>query len=403
MSIAANSVKEIWARAQRKFFDGNLALSLANREPGDALKVEGGKKFHRAIIGNAFMQAYTPLTATSAQQNVSTEDEYLEISRTSHAESIHINIDDTEKAQLKNYNLESKYGEQLGNRMKDSVEKRWVSAIDGYQTIGSTSSPVDFSGANIHDICEDGAALVDVADVGDMQRVMLVGHREYRAIEKAVADRETTLGDTVMVNGFPGRQFYDYTLVRSNNLPWSGTLNMATNPTDGDYITIAGFRINFFDDVASHVDGQLTVHIGADAGATRDNVIALFAGTGTVGTDYVAMTITQAHYLKGARRITASEVSNTLVFSGYGDIATSENLTAAADVWSARYKTIFFTAVGATDLGLQLDEGLEMSRPKPITGEAHFTRLSGVTLHNSKTFEDGKYMTVKTFVDASNY
>lgn len=402
MAIDTNSVKEIWGRAQRKFFGENLAMSLANREPGDALKVEGGKKFHRAILGNAFMQTYTPLTATSAQQNVDTQDEFLEISRTTHAESIHINIDDTEKAQLKNYNLEAHYGDMLGNRMKDSIEKRWVDAIDGFHTIGSAAAPVDFSGANIHDICEDGAALVDVADVYDLQRVLLVGPREYRAIEKAVADRETSMGDMVMVNGFPGRQFYDYVLVKSNNLPWRATLDLATNPSNGNYITIAGFRINFFTSLASHVAGQLSVLIGADAAATRTNLRNLFSGAGTPGTDYVPMTITEAFYLKGNRRIAATNAAN-MVFTGYGDIGVTDSLTAAADGWTAQYKNIFFTAVGATDLGLQLEDSLEMSRPKPITGEAHFTRLSGVCLHNAKTFEDGKLMTVKTFVDASAY
>jgi len=402
MSIAEASVKEIWARAQRKFFDKNMALSLANREPGDALKVEGGKKFHRAILGNAFMQSYTPLTATAAQQNVSSEDENLEVSRSSHAESIHINIDDTEKAQLKNYKLEEHYGDMLGNRMKDSIEKRWVSAMSGFHSLGSAASPLDFSGANIHDICEDGAALVDVADVHDLMRVLVIGPREYRAIEKAVADRETTLGDQTMINGFPARYFYDYLLVKSNNLPWSGTLGLSVNPTNLDYITIAGFRINFLDDVGDHVAGQLTVHIGNDAAATRANLVALFAGTGTAGTDYVAMTITQEHYLKGNRRITATTAAS-MVFSGFGDIGVTDSLTSGSNGWSALYKKFFFTAVGATDLGLQLDESLEMSRPKPMTGEAHFTRLSGVTMHNSKTFEDGKLMTVECFADATNY
>lgn len=402
MSIAADMVKEIYARAQRKFFDKNMALSLANREPGDALKVEGGKKFHRAILGNAFMQAYTPLTATSSNQNVDTEDEYLEISRTSHAESIHINIDDTEKAQLKNYNLEQHYGDMLGNRMKDSVEKRWIDAIDGFHTLGTTAAPLDFSGANIHDICEDGAALVDVADVHDLMRVLIVGPREYRAIEKAVADRETTLGDQTMVNGYPARYFYDYMLVKSNNLPWTATLGLSVNPTDGDYITIAGFRINFFDDVGDHVEGQLTVHIGGTDADTQANLSALFSGGGTAGTDYVAMTITQAHYLKGNRRIAAT-VADSMVFTGYGDIGVTDSFASGSNGWSGQYKEIFFTAVGATDLGLQLDNGLETSRPKPMTGEAHFTRISGIAMHNSKSFEDGKLMTVKTYVDASGY
>ena len=401
MSIDTNSVQEIWARAQRKFFDKNLALSLANREPGDALKVEGGKKFHRAILGNAAMQTYTPLTATSAQQNVSTEDEFLEIDRTSDAESIHINIDDTEKAQLKNYNLEAHYGEMLGNRMRDAVEKRWVSAIDSVQSIGSTSDPVNFSGADIHDIVEDGSALVDVADVNDLTRVLLVGPREWRAIEKAAAQRETALGDQTLVNGYPARQLYDYLLVRSNNLPWRAELGLATAPTDGDSVKVAGFTVRFLDDLGDHTDGELSVLIG-NAAETRANLANLFSGGGTVGTDYVAMTITQEHYLRNNRRIAATTAAD-MVFTGFGDIGVSDDLTEDSDGWKNQSKTIFFTAVGATDLGLQLDDGLEMSRPKPVTGEAHFTRLSGVQLHNYKTFEDGRLMTVKTFVDASGY
>lgn len=401
MAISADSVKEIWARAQRKFFDKNLAMSLANREPGDALKVEGGKKFHRAILGNAAMQAYTPLTATSAQQNVSTEDEFLEISRTSHAESIHINIDDTEQVQLKNYNLEAHYGEMLGNRMKDSIEKRWVDNIDGFHTIGSTTDLKAFSGANIHDIAEEGAALVDVADVHDLTRVLVVGPREYRAIEKAAAEREAALGDQTFVNGYPARFFYDYLLVKSNNLPWSATLGLATAPSNEDSIKVAGFTVRFLSDLNDHTEGELSVLIG-DAAATRANLSNLFSGGGTPGTDYVQMTITQEHYLRNNRRIAATTAAD-MVFTGYGDIGVSSDLTDSTDGWKNQYKNFFFTAIGATDLGLQLDEGLEVSRPKPIAGEAHFTRISGVTMHNSKTFEDGKLMTVKVFADASGY
>lgn len=47
-------------------------------------------------------------------------------------------------------------------------------------------------------------------------------------------------------------------------------------------------------------------------------------------------------------------------------------------------------SAGVTDLALQLDEGLEMSRPKPVDGEWHVTRLSGVIKHNAKSFTDGR-------------
>ena len=403
MSIENDMVRRIYLRAQKTFFVNNVAMSLANREPGDALKVQGGRKVHKPLIGFAEMQDYTPHTATSSSQRVSTENEELTVDRDTHAQSIHIDIDDTEKAQLKDQDLESRYGNILGATMKDSVEKRWVDNVTSGADIGSASSPVDFSGANILDTVEEGLGIVDVNDVMDISRVILVGPRAYRAIEKATANRETKLGDTSYINGLAMRQLMDAQLVKSNNLPWSATLTLGANVTDGDYIRIGGVRINFFDDVADHVAGQPTVHIGASASATADNLVALLAGTGTAGTDYVVGDLIAMKKLKVNRKVRGTNTTGTIAFTGYGDVSTDASFTSASNLWSAQVSSLFFTAIGATDLALQLDEGIEMSRPKPMTGEAHITRLSGLVLHNSKTFTDGREMTVKTFVDASSY
>lgn len=400
MAIDSNMVKEIYARAQRKFFVSNLALSLANREPGDALAVQGGKKYHKPIMGFAKMQTYTPLTSTGSLQTVSTENEELEVSRSSHAQSIHINIDDTEKAQLKDQDLVSRYGDDLGRAMKDAVEKRWVSAIEGVHSIGSASSPVDFSGATILDTVEDGLALVDVADVADdIQRVLLVGPREYRAIERAAANRQSSLGDSTFVNGYPARTFMDALLVKSNNLPWSATLTLGANPTEDDTVTIAGvtFRFKASPTAAGDID------IGGTASDTADNLVAAIEGGSGAGTDYIALGLTQQMYLQRNRGINGTNNAGVISFTGHGDVGVSSDFTSGSNLWSAQVKNIFFTTVAATDLALQLDEGLEMSRPKPVDGEWHVTRLSGVIMHNAKTFTDGKFMTVKTFVDASNY
>jgi hypothetical protein len=393
-------VRQIYARAQRKFFVKNLAMALANREPGDALKVQGGRKYHKPIIGFAQMQAYTPLTATSSSQNVSTTDESLTVDRATHAESIHINIDDTEKAQLKDQDLVSVYGDDLGAAMRDSVEKRWVSNITSIHTIGSTASPVDFSGANILDVVEDGLGLVDVADVDDIQRVILMGPRAYRAVEKATANRETSLGDATYLNGYAARPLMDSMIVWSNNLPWSATLTLsAANPSAGDTVTIAGATFTFR--AVPALPGE--VDIGADATGSAANLLAAITGGAGAGTAYIPVSSMQQMYLQRNRRIAGVNTAGVIAFTGFGDIGVASTMTNASNRWSAQVSKMFFTAVGATDLALQLDGGLEMSRPKPMTGEAHFSRISGVILHNSKTFTDGQYMTVVTNLDASNY
>jgi hypothetical protein len=165
-------------------------------------------------------------------------------------------------------------------------------------------------------------------------------------------------------------------------------------------VTVAGVTATYKTSLTGAANEIL---IGANVAASRANTIAYFTGTGTVGTQYSNPDITQRMYLRRNRRIGVTESSANLLFTGFGDVGTAETFTASGNVWSAEVSKMFFTAVGATDLALQLDEGIEMSRPKPMTGEAHFTRLSGVTMHNAKTFTDGKYMTVTTFVDASDY
>lgn len=401
--IDQDMVREIYATAQDRFFVNNMALALANREPGDALKVEGGKKYHKPIIGFAQMEKYTPLTATTNTSVVSTEDEYLEVDRNNHAESIHINIDDTEEAQLRDQNLAATYGEQLGNAMKDSVEKRWISAIESIYSLGSNTA-IDFTatGAAL-DTAEEGFALVDVADVANsLQRVWIVGPREFRRIEREAAARGTALGDTVFINGFPARSFMGAALVVSNNLPWRGTLDLTTQPTSSDTITVAGATFRFVSSLTGGEPGD--VLLGANAGAARNNFFAALTGGAGAGTTYIPHRLTEQRYLQLNRRIAVDgAVGATTDLTGFGDIIVSSDLTASGEGFTAEEKDTFFTVVGATDLALQLDDGLEVSRPKPMSGEAHFTRISGVTLHNSKTFTDGKYMNVTATIDASKY
>lgn len=399
--IDNDMVRQIFARAQRRFFVDNTAFSLANREPGDALKVQGGRKYHKPIIGFAQMQQYTPLTPTATSQNVETQDEVLTVDRSTDAESIHINIDDTELAQLRDQDLEARYGDQLARAMQDSVEKRWIGKFEAMNSIGSDGSPVAFNGGNIFDVAEDALGLVDANDVSrDLQRIMLVGPREYRALERATAERESGLGDEVYVNGLKGRNFLDAVVIRSNNLPWKGTVTLGANPTAGDWIEFAGVRFTFR--AVPALPGE--VYIGSDATGSATNLLNAITGlAGTPGTDYIQPDITQRQMLRLNRRIRGVNTTGTLALTGFGDISVKSSFTSGSNTVTGQVKKIFFTAVGAVDLGLQLNDGLELSRPKPMTGEAHFSRISGVVLHNSKTFTDGKYMNVEVTVDASAY
>ncbi len=66
--------------------------------------------------------------------------------------------------------------------------------------------------------------------------------------------------DSTFVNGYPAGTFMDALLVKSNNLPWSATLKIAVNPSEGDTVTIAGVTFTFKATPAAAFD----VDIGAE-------------------------------------------------------------------------------------------------------------------------------------------
>ena len=91
----------------------------------------------------------------------------------------------------------------------------------------------------------------------------------YQTLLEYLAGKESVLGDKTGENGHMGT-YFGFDLHVSNATYWTGRLDLATNPTNGDTIVINGVTITFLSTLAATAG---TVHIASTVDITRANLV----------------------------------------------------------------------------------------------------------------------------------
>jgi len=185
-------------------------------------------------------------------------------------------------------------------------------------------------------------------------------------IELFLGGKDTLLGDQVSRNGYAG-YFMGFELFNSNALPWTATLVMATNPTDGDTIVINGVTLT----AKTTVDAGVTAgqfKIASTVDLTRANLVAFLnlAGGSTLAdatnAGYNAVSTANQRLLKNMTWTNDNSADTaTVVSSGWGTVVVSETLTAAADIWTVAKQQlhVLFTLSKSVSLVVQKDPSME--------------------------------------------
>mgnify|MGYP006186134139 CR=1 FL=1 len=133
---------------------------------------------------------------------------------------------------------------------------------------GSAGSNIALTETNATDVFTAADTKLNVYDVPMADRVAVIGAHTLGVLRRMKALRETQNGDTVLANGVVG-PLLGWTLVHNNNLPYTAVLGLATNPTDGDTITIAGVTYTF---KATLGTDPGAIHIASTVDLTRANL-----------------------------------------------------------------------------------------------------------------------------------
>jgi hypothetical protein len=196
-------------------------------------------------------------------------------------------------------------------------------------------------------------------------------------------------------NGYINQDVAGAAVYCSENLTGTSVLSLATQPTDGDTITIGGVTFTFKTAVGS-TEGN--VLIGASADAARANLaLAINKGTGA-GTNYIELTTADRRTITKSLRLTATNDNTadtlTVVGTGSGRLTVSETLTDATDTWTKNYISAYFGKKGGIDVVIQKESKMD-AVPEPKQPGSR--NISSTIIYGIKTFADGaqRFLNVK--------
>lgn len=299
--------------------------------------------------------------------------------------------------------LKQKYGRKLANSLINQIDGDVL--LKAYQGAGTTLDDGSFSGTagNGFVVTASNVATVFVTAMQKLRLKNVVYNKRFQGgsklevpegmpiavispetlsfIELYLGGKDTLLGDQVSRNGYSG-YFMGFELFVSNALAWTGTLVLATQPTDGDTVTINGVVFTFKTTLGSTAGNVL---IGASAATANTNLVALLNAPGTTTAQGVALSTANQRLVKNIVG-TAGAASSTFVASGWGTVVVSETLTAAADIWTLAKQQLhqIFALSKSISLVVQKNPSLDEN---PVSGKIGRDYIAW-TAYGIKVFKD---------------
>lgn len=388
--------REFWTAAvQRSLWVENTAFYVANTALRN-LAAGDGDTVNKPILSYPAMATYTPGTDITTQA-LTASNEQLSIGTWSAAL---VTIDDTEKVQSY-YQVGQLTADRMMKIHKNKLEQAVLAevtnslhSIDAGNVGGSAGSDISVTTDNVPMIFTAAGTKLNAVDAPMAGRVAIVGAHTLEQLLLQQANRWTNMGDTVNQVGRIGTLF-GWEVVYNNNLRFTASLALASTPTDGDTVSIAGVTFTF---KATPVLAG-AVDIGTDGPTSLDNLVAAINDSGTVGSTYIQLSAENRFLLTSKRSVVAVDGTTELGITGYGDIVVAETLTAAADVWSAQHQDSLFCVKGAVDLVVQIPPKVEVDRDPDQFADIVKSLLG----YGKKTFADGAREMVRVKINASSW
>lgn len=390
---------EYWRRnMQATFFKESTAIAVADVRVRDELR--DGDTLHQPYGSYPRVQTYTKGSDITVKDIDSTDDTLT----VDTAKVASFYVDDIDKLQNK-WDTASEFsamaGKQLTNVLDQVVMSHYTDAnktIDAGDIGGTAGNGIVLTSANAFSIYSAAGRVLNAAKRTTGDKFALIGPRILEVLQNTAAGRETGFGDSVGMNGTVGPRF-GFNNVLSNNLPWVGSLEIDTQPTDGDTVVINGVTFTF----KTALTGSSTlgeVLIGADAAAARVNLVKAVNDAGTVDTHYSALSSEDRQLIEESGIVATDNIAGTQVnFTGYGDIVTSETFTAATNVWHDRFQYALMGIRGSVSLLTQKMPNVEFR-----TAELRLGRyVHPWTLYGSKVFHRNKTGLVAVKFDVSSW
>lgn len=389
MSITIS--KEQFTNSYQTIFSKvTVSMDVCNSELRSNLESGASVARPRAIIEGVRVRDYQK-GSNYTIDNVSDEKETLDVNK---AKVAVVRIDRIEKIQMKNLTPSEFFGMEIALKVSAYVDgdalalSRNFGTFDAGNIGGTAGTPIDLDvTGNVEKTLAKAAGTVRAQIKGKQLEslVFVTDSLAVASIEIVLMGKQFDLAESVWKNGYAG-PLRSAQLYVSENLSADVDITLSTNPTAAQTFTVSGFTYTFVSSIGSTPGNVL---IGANAAATRANLVAALNQGAGAGTTYVAWTDAHPDYYASVWadfRMTATDVpaSNkfTIATIGSGRLAVSGTATMTVNFNQISSP---FMMRGAIDLVVQDKvEGEAVTDPFQMADIIRSFVLYGV-----KLFKDG--------------
>ena len=343
-------VKQHWENA----LQDNLEKSLLAMELAQMVDIPNGTVKNLPRVSFQSTVAYTKYTGVTFQDVVTASDT-LTIDQTP---MVPFNIDalDVEDNYI---NMTPEIIRNAGYRLKESIDGNFLAEVLN-ATWKYDNTGVGLNTGTLTPVALTTGASQNISTIFGMAKAALTNSGANADRMALIVDSFTlvsinTLGlsvtgmntaDNSYARGFRGT-FGGMEVYEASNLTSTAVLDLATNPSEGDTVTIQGVTFTF---KATPVLAG-AVDIGADADGSSVNLVAAINNTGTVGTTYIQLSADNRAKLSG---ITAVDGTNLLTISSTrGAVLASSVMTNASNDFQAQAINCAIMEKGAIRMALR--------------------------------------------------
>lgn len=326
---------------------------------------------------------YNPYTSrpVSGDGTAAATTTYTVNSYSADADSIQVNRRATAQEHVDSYDWKSvdfgllkDRGMQMGKTISSRIDgyvlnlpvnTSGVTTLDDGDFGGTDGNPKTSSNTVIDDIINTSIQEVDLANSGD-KRFMVVSSYEANDLRGYLQSTGNMVMDEVLRNGIAsqvrkvGTTFSGVDVFQSNGITQTAVLGLATNPTDGDTLTIGqgdfAVEITF---VATLSGGASEIHIASTVDITRANLAEWLNAFGAndeaeaTDTGYSAGSNEDQATLSRLGAVAVNDnTGDTLTVTTKGTVKVAETLTDGTDTWATPYRYLIFGDYGSINLYL---------------------------------------------------
>lgn len=257
------------------------------------------------------------------------------------------------------------------------VSTSGVTTLDDGDFGGTAGNPKTSSNTVIDDIINGALLEVELSN-SNSKKFMVVSSYETNDLRGYLQSTGNMVMDEVIRNGVKsqvakvGTTFSGVDVFSSNNITQTQVLGLATNPTDGDTITIGGVTITF---VATLSGGASEIHIASAVDTTAANLTEWLNAFGAndeaeaTDTGYsAASTEDQSTLSRLGVVAVATAASDIVTITTKGVVKVSETLTDGTDTWGTPYRYLVLGDYGSMNLYLPT-RGMDYEE-KSVSGKA---------------------------------